>query len=244
MPEPPPIPPPPSGEVPEPPPPSEALPPPGWGILDALVVFTAAFVVGVILALPFTRLPCGPQAVGIQAILELSLLASVVFWVRYVRHSPTRALGAPRRPWGDSGIGLAAGVGLVIVTGLWVTVVVQAWRLVFGFDPTPPDQVADCIRGAAVAVNGFVIVVLAPLGEEFFFRGFLYRALRRRFAVVASVAISALAFSTIHFSPFLILALLPVGAGLALLFELRQSLLPPLVAHATFNLIGFLVLIS
>ena len=36
---------------------------------------------------------------------------------------------------------------------------------------------------------GFMIVCVAPAAEEFFFRGFFYRALRSRFAVLGAAAI-------------------------------------------------------
>jgi len=40
-----------------------------------------------------------------------------------------------------------------------------------------------------------------------------------------------------------VLALFPVGVGLAMVYERRQSVLASMVAHATFNVIGFLSII-
>ena len=39
-------------------------------------------------------------------------------------------------------------------------------------------------------------------------------------------------------------ALVVVGIGLALVYEKRQSLLVSMAAHATFNLVGFLMIAS
>jgi membrane protease YdiL (CAAX protease family) len=93
-------------------------------------------------------------------------------------------------------------------------------------------------------------VIAAPVGEELFFRGFLYRGLRRRFLMWPAALISAAAFALIHVDPdalgasvILVLALFPVGVGLALIYEKRQSVLAPMVAHATFNLIGITMII-
>ena len=91
-----------------------------------------------------------------------------------------------------------------------------------------------------------MVILVAPLGEELFFRGFLYKGLRRRFSMWPAAVISATAFGAAHFAgvDFLILipALVVVGIGLALVYEKRQSLLASMSAHATFNLIGFLMI--
>ena len=46
-----------------------------------------------------------------------------------------------------------------------------------------PEQVPQTVKGGLLIVSGFVVVVLAPLAEETFFRGFLYKGLRRRLSV-------------------------------------------------------------
>ncbi len=46
---------------------------------------------------------------------------------------------------------------------------------------------------------GFLIVCVAPAAEEFFFRGFFYKALRSRYSVLAAAAIDGGLFGLIHF---------------------------------------------
>ena len=46
---------------------------------------------------------------------------------------------------------------------------------------------------------GFLIICVAPAAEEFFFRGFFYRALRSRYSVLAAAAIDGGLFGLIHF---------------------------------------------
>ena len=88
-----------------------------------------------------------------------------------------------------------------------------------------------------------MVILAAPFGEELFFRGFLYKGLRRRYPPWKAALISGAAFSLIHVQPILVLALFPVGVGLAMVYERRQSVLASMVAHATFNVIGFLSII-
>ena len=45
---------------------------------------------------------------------------------------------------------------------------------------------------------GFMIICVAPVAEEFFFRGFFYRALRSRYSVLVAALIDGLVFGVIH----------------------------------------------
>ena len=45
---------------------------------------------------------------------------------------------------------------------------------------------------------GFMVICVAPVAEEFFFRGFFYRALRSRYSVLGAALIDGLLFGAIH----------------------------------------------
>ncbi|HEX2267153.1 MAG TPA: CPBP family intramembrane glutamic endopeptidase, partial [Actinomycetota bacterium] len=114
--------------------------------------------------------------------------------------------------------------------------------LLTGEAPEQPEQILACVRGAALAFMAPVVVVVAPIGEEIFFRGFLHKALRRRLPMWGAAVLSSILFGLVHVHPLLIPALFVVGLGLALLYERQQSLLAPVVAHATFNVLGFVMI--
>jgi len=214
-----------------------------------LIAFGVALVLGVIVELIY-GFPASGNASDIPApafaianiVQELALFVTVVLWVKYVAHAPVAALGKPRRPLADLGIGVGAGLALVLVAGVALIVVQVITSLVTGNKPTTPDQIPTSVTGWPLIVSGFTVVLLAPLGEEPFFRGFLYKALRRRRSVWPAALISALFFGLVHIYPLLIVPLAVVGLVLALLYEWRQSLLVTMAAHATFNLVGFLTI--
>ena len=52
----------------------------------------------------------------------------------------------------------------------------------------------------ALVAAGLLVIVVAPIAEEFFFRGFFYSALRSRFGVLTAAAIDGLVFGLIHFT--------------------------------------------
>lgn len=87
-----------------------------------------------------------------------------------------------------------------------------------------------------VVLGALGAVVLAPIFEEIFFRGALYRYLRARWGVAVSVMVSALAFGFIH--PYDLEGLIQVsvmGVCLGLMREWRGSLIAPIVAHMLHN---------
>ena len=92
---------------------------------------------------------------------------------------------------------------------------------------------------------GFMVICVAPVAEEFFFRGFFYRALRSRWSVLMAAAIDGLLFGVIHydFSGADALLILPPLAALGFMFclvyERTGSIYPVIALHAMNNAIAF-----
>ena len=88
---------------------------------------------------------------------------------------------------------------------------------------------------------GVAVSLLAPLGEELIFRGFLYRALRMRIGVWPAVLVTSLAFSSLHPSlgPYLVLS-----AAFCLAYEWTGSLWTSILLHGLWNGLSFAVLVG
>lgn len=92
---------------------------------------------------------------------------------------------------------------------------------------------------------GFMIICIAPIAEEFFFRGFFYRALRSRYSILAAALIDGLLFGAIHwdFSSASNLLIVPPLAALGFMFclvyERTGTLYPVIALHALNNAIAF-----
>jgi uncharacterized protein len=85
-------------------------------------------------------------------------------------------------------------------------------------------------------VTVLVAVVAAPLGEELLFRGVIYGSLRTRLGPLASATISAVLFSLIHgYEPLSSIHVFVLGFTSALIYERSRSLIPCMLAHATYN---------
>jgi hypothetical protein len=94
-------------------------------------------------------------------------------------------------------------------------------------------------------------VAIAPFGEELFFRGVLFRALRDRFGFKVGALGSGVAFGLIHYIPgpaidaaLLMLVMTFVGAAFAFIYERRDAFVAPLAAHVMFNLIGLALILG
>jgi len=96
----------------------------------------------------------------------------------------------------------------------------------------------------------FVLVsttVLAPLIEEFLFRGVLQTYLKKRLGAISAILLSAALFALFHFSPSqgwgnlsLLVSLFLLGGYLGFLYERQASLWAPIGLHMTFNVISAL----
>ncbi|HEX6652179.1 MAG TPA: type II CAAX endopeptidase family protein [Thermoleophilaceae bacterium] len=92
---------------------------------------------------------------------------------------------------------------------------------------------------------GFMVICVAPVAEEFFFRGFFYRALRSRWSVLGAAAIDGLLFGVIHYDftgadALLILPPLAIlGFIFCLVYERTGSIYPTIAMHSFNNAIAF-----
>jgi hypothetical protein len=92
---------------------------------------------------------------------------------------------------------------------------------------------------------GFMVIVLAPVAEEIFFRGFLYGALRTRFGVIAAASINGAMFGVVHydFSGLDALLIVPplgvLGFIFCLVYERTGSIFPCIALHAFNNALAY-----
>lgn len=220
-----------------------------WRAWEALVVFLLSMVIGVIgtfpLALLVRRTDSVQLSVGGELIGEVGLLLAVLGWVWFRYRRGPRALGVAGPPE-NAALGLAVGiVGFIGATvAIWI---VSAIVSASGGGPLKqPDQLGvqgKPLSTALIVVIGFTVMVLAPIAEEMFFRGFLFRALRRWMKPWPAVLLSAGCFAVVHVFPVIMFPIFVLGAIFAWVVEWRGSIVPTIVAHMTFNLIGFLQLL-
>lgn len=85
-------------------------------------------------------------------------------------------------------------------------------------------------------VGSFSTVLLAPLSEEIFCRGFAYTIFKKNYGKIAGVILSSLLFAGLHLDIWNAPYFFILGIGFALLFERTNSLVPGITAHTVINL--------
>lgn len=124
-------------------------------------------------------------------------------------------------------------------------VFVVAYGLLVGTpeEQTTPDDVGADEGTFGLLNAGLLFVVIAPVGEEIFFRGFFYRALRGSLPVWAAAAIGGGVFGIIHIVTGIeavpVLAML--GVVLCLVYERTGSLYPCIAIHVINNTLAYAV---
>jgi uncharacterized protein len=95
-------------------------------------------------------------------------------------------------------------------------------------------------RGTSWRIAVFVILVLAgPLLEEVFYRGALYRPLKKNHEAWGIVLVTSVLFAIAHLEKQMVLPIAMVGIAMGILRSVSGSLVPSIIMHATFNGLAF-----
>ncbi len=150
--------------------------------------------------------------------------------------------GPLRRPWLLGGL---AGLHVVVVT-VWVVLLT---RLLAGSAPAAPSVLRAATAPDVVAMLSadVLLVVLAPLWEELFFRGWLWTGLRRHWPVRRVMAVTSVFWLLVHLPDGLTRPLFLIPA--AVMFAVARQLCglrASLMLHALNNLLaaGILALVA
>jgi len=96
-----------------------------------------------------------------------------------------------------------------------------------------------------LVIGGFLIVIVAPISEELFFRGFMFAGLRSSMPIWPAAVISAIVWGSLHLTGGNVGVAVQIaifGVVLAWLYERSGTLWAPVVAHAINNTIAFVLL--
>ena len=246
--------PPPRPELPEgAPPPAEPdvlprLGVPAWSPLVVVMVMFACTLIATTAAQIFAEvvgwdanraIRSDEATIFLTVVLDASMVGGtllVVAWLARRRPMPLD-FGLRLVPWRS-----ALGWTIAAYASFWFAGAIAG--LLLG-TPEEQDIVVDLkAEDSTLIIAAFAVMVclIAPLAEEFFFRGFLLRVLRERTNVPVAVIGTGFAFGLVHLPSgdwrgMIILAMF--GMALCGLFLLTSSLLPCIMLHAFHNSLTF-----
>jgi membrane protease YdiL (CAAX protease family) len=122
--------------------------------------------------------------------------------------------------------------------------------------PTMKEQIAvKYLKNAlddplTLSIALFSILIVAPIFEEFLFRGILLSYLKTKTTLSKAIAYSSIIFALFHFSPSqgsenvsLLLTLFAFASYLGFVYEKTRSLFSSILLHVTFNSISVIRII-
>ena len=202
-------------------------------VLGAIVIGAVAVAAGASFAKP-------PAAVNIAATVfqDVCLVASAVLFARMAdRPRPGQFGLRPTRLWPALGWMVLAWIAFYIFTAIWVKAL--------GISPND-DEVTKQLgvedSTAAMVAGAALVTIVAPIAEEFFFRGYFFTALRNWKGLWPAAVITGLVFGAIHFSssdPGFLAPLAFFGFVLCLIYARTGSLYPCIALHCANNAVAF-----
>jgi membrane protease YdiL (CAAX protease family) len=226
----------------------EPRPRPRWAPWTAVVALVAGFaaalfgalVLGVIAVAFGASFDHEPPSVQIIATIvqDLCLIGSAIVFARmFGRPGPGDFGLRPTRLWPAIGWAVLVWASFYVFTGVFIKLI--------GANPSDdqlPKQLGVDDSTAALLAVAFLVAVVAPVAEEFFFRGFFFRALRNWRGLWPAAIFTGIVFGAIHGSSADVAFLLPLaffGFSLCLLYEKTGSLYPGIAVHCANNSIAF-----
>lgn len=227
-----------------------SAPLPGWPWWTALTVIVGALLLTVagslVIDLPAIALgvnvtsshtPAG-LTIADTFVQDLAFVVASVYCVRLAGFRPRAWMFGIRTP----GVGWRSAVGMIVLLLVAFILLDAVWaELVNPSREKLLEQLGSNEGTALLVLSATLTCVVAPMCEEFLFRGCIFTALRR-FGTLPAALITGLLFGAVHATSAPGADLLPLGAlgfGLCLLYRYSGSLYPGMAAHSLNNCLAF-----
>ena len=169
-------------------------------------------------------------------------MAAAIFYA--YREGHLRALPNQWRPrWSDL---------LYVVVGVACQFIIDLVYAPFHFKSLshPVNHLFKAAHGPGFVLIAIMTTLIAPLFEEWLFRGVVFRAIAegvtgmsRRVAVTLGVVVSACLFGLAHGEVLQFAGLAAFGVVLALIVHRTKRLVPSFITHASFNAVALVAVI-
>ena len=227
------------------------LPPPtgraGWRPWTAWAAILAGFGVtvagGIVVAIVTATLggdikdpPAGVN-IGLTLFQNLALIGAALLFALLAGRPTGEDFGLRgTRFWRSVGLMVSVLVGFYVFSLIWGS------ALNLDEEQTLPDELGVGGSDLNLVLVTVLICVVAPLGEEIFFRGYFFGALRNWRGWVPAAIITGLVFGAIHIGSSPIGFTVPLGVFgflLCMLYQRTGSLYPCIALHALNNSAAF-----
>ena len=221
---------------------------PAWTAPLALVGGVAAAAVGGLVvdipALAFgvnvtaSHVP-GGLTIADTVVQDVAFVLAAVFFAQL----GGRAVSAWQFGLRPPGAGWRSAAGRIVLLLIAFVVLSVVWGSAFHAEKEKVlEQLGTGESTSLLLLSAGLTCVIAPVCEEFLFRGFIFTALRNWCGTWPAAVITGLIFGGVHAGSAPVVDLVPLaglGFGLCLLYRYTGSLYPCMVAHSLNNSLAF-----
>jgi uncharacterized protein len=129
--------------------------------------------------------------------------------------------------------------GVAVGLLLWGVVSLFDYGIKSIWGDGPKNQYAQMLATSDNSISFIVVlitlIILGPLSEEVYTRGFAYTIFKKRYGRSVGLILSSLLFAGLHFDIRNAIQIFIASACLTFLFERTKSLIPVITAHAVMN---------
>ena len=191
-------------------------------------------VVGIITIIDLSRWGQHVVLLGATLLLQGIMLLSV--WHFAIRGGRWALLGFHRVKPISTTIIAILGITLAQALVVGYTQFVN-WLGIESLTPGNPFESWN-IDPVSFAIIAFSAIIIAPLFEEIFFRGFMYQAFRKTMSVWPAALLTSAAFGIAHIDPTVIIPIALVGMILLGIYRWTGNLWSSIITHAGYNAVA------
>jgi len=172
----------------------------------------------------------------LTAIYDISLIAFVIYFIIKTKKGNFRDFGFRKFSWKMLGLGCGFLPLFYIFSGIY------SWFLTKYVSEVRPQ--AEYLFPMFEQLNAplvlfLVAVVIAPIAEEIFFRGFLINILQKLYGFEKSALLASFMFAGMHIIPSVVIPFFVLGYFFCMLYKRSKSLWPGIILHILINFLGF-----
>lgn len=225
-------------------------------IAGVLVLWFTLMVIQIFLGAP-DALPTGAAKSGgvsgvsndalYRTIAIHGLLVGGIAWSMQTRgKSVIEMFGLRRLPWRQ-----IFKTGLIAYLAVWPLMkLITIFTIIALQEGAEKQAIVDYFFAAvrdhqwlAIGLTVFSAAIIAPISEEFVFRGYIYGVIKRYAGPLVGIIFTSALFAAVHFNALSLPSLFFFAIGLTLLYEVTGCLWVPMVVHCLFNTVSLLEMV-
>lgn len=169
-----------------------------------------------------------------EAVMPITILSGLltigIVWLIFVcrKKKITKELSLRKISVGTAVSVIVMGFGFNLLTGVLFSVLPESWIASY-------EEAANATFVGEFWIVALTTGIMAPLVEEFVFRGLIYTRLRKGMPMVAAAVITAVWFGVMHGHPLWIAYAAVLGLVMVWIFERTGSLFASMLFHFGYN---------